>query len=268
MAHTSRGLTIAGNWKMFKTRPEAQNFVTSLAEDMPTHAHVAGIICASYTLLAILTETVSRSCIPLTIAAQNMESREEGAYTGEVSPLQLKEVNVGTVVLGHSERRSYYNETDTTVNAKVSSALSHDMLPIVCVGETLNDREAGRTDSLIAFQVSEALRDRSPECIAKIIVAYEPVWAIGTGKVCEAAEANRVCGVIRAEVSEKFGAQAAEKLRILYGGSMKPDNAADLLSQSDIDGGLIGGASLTADSFRSLLQIAGETMDALTNVTA
>jgi triosephosphate isomerase (TIM) len=265
MAHTSRGLTIAGNWKMFKTRPDAQQFVTILSEDMPIHAHVEAIICGGPTLLAILGETVSRASIPLTIAAQNMESREDGAYTGEVSPLQLKELDVNTVVLGHSERRSYYNETDATVNAKLSAALSHDMLPIVCVGETLEDREAGRTDALVAFQVYEALRDRSPECIAKTIVAYEPVWAIGTGKVCEAAEANRVCGVIRKEVAEKFGAEAGEKLRVLYGGSMKPDNAGDLLSQSDIDGGLIGGASLTPDSFRSLLQIAGQTMDALTN---
>jgi triosephosphate isomerase len=267
MAHTSRGLTIAGNWKMFKTRPEAQSFVTSLAEDMPTHAHVDAIVCAGYTLLGILGETVSRTGIPLTIAAQNMEAHEEGAYTGEVSPLQLKEVNVHTVVLGHSERRSYYNETDATINAKLSVALQHEMLPIVCVGETLEDREAGRTDALVAFQVSEALRDRRPECMAKIIVAYEPVWAIGTGKVCEAAEANRVCALIRQEVAKTFGAPAAEKLRILYGGSMKPDNALELLSQSDIDGGLIGGASLTPASYRQLLQMASQTMDALTNAT-
>ena len=262
MAANKRGILIAGNWKMFKTRPEAENFFQALEGQFPTHENVSAMICAGYTLLSIVTESIKRASLPILVAAQNMESREEGAYTGEVSPLQLKELEVNAVVLGHSERRSYYNESDEAINAKALQAMNYDILPIICVGETLEQRECGKTDEIVRYQVSEALKAYSIEQAQNLVIAYEPVWAIGTGKVCEAGEANRVCGEIREEVATRFNEETAEGLRILYGGSMKPENAKQLLEHEHIDGGLIGGASLTPESFKSLVEIAIETCSA------
>jgi triosephosphate isomerase (TIM) len=268
MANAERGILIAGNWKMFKNRSETESFIQLLAENFPRHSGVSAMLCVGYTLLATATEATKRAGLPLKIAAQNMESREEGAYTGEVSPLQLRDLHVDAVVLGHSERRSYYNETDVTVNAKTGKALAHDLSPIVCVGETLEQREANQTDKVVTYQTMEALRGFSPEQVSKLVIAYEPVWAIGTGKVCEADEANRVCGVIREEIRQHVGDAVANRIVILYGGSMKPENAKELLSQPHIDGGLIGGASLTPDSFASLLNIACESLDSHASTVA
>ncbi len=263
MAHANRGLFIAGNWKMFKTNTEARQFVLQLAQDVPSHPKVEAVIASGFTLLAGLQQAAQQAGVSLQVAAQNMESPNEGAYTGEVSPLQLKDLNIGMVVLGHSERRAYYNETDATINLKTKSALSHGILPIVCVGETLEERNAGVTDAVVQTQILASLRGLTPEQVASLVIAYEPVWAIGTGKVCDATEANRVCAWIRQTIASEYGASSAEAVRILYGGSMKPDNAESLLSGSDIDGGLIGGASLDADSYRQLLRIATETMKRL-----
>jgi triosephosphate isomerase len=180
-----------------------------------------------------------------------MESRENGAYTGEISPLMLQDLAVKLVIIGHSERRQYYNETDITVNEKTKSALAHHLTPIICVGETLQQREAGDTDAVVCCQVEAAVREISPADYSKLVFAYEPVWAIGTGKTCDSAEANRVCALIRQTLSKQGN---AEQTLILYGGSVKPNNTKELMSQSDIDGALVGGASLEADSFSEIIR--------------
>ena len=239
MANANRGLFIAGNWKMFKTNTLARQFIFELAQNLPAHPFVETWIAPSFTLLATMQESVQQAGIHLNVAAQNMEAPLEGAFTGEVSATQLNDINVGGVILGHSERRSYYNETNVTINAKTKTALAQGLLPIVCVGETLSEREDGKTDEVVTRQILESLNGLFPEQVAILVVAYEPVWAIGTGKVCETAEANRVCGVIRHVLAEQFGDVTAQTIRILYGGSMKPDNAEELLSQIDIDGVLI-----------------------------
>jgi triosephosphate isomerase len=247
---------MAGNWKMFKTRSEVEAFILELAPVFQKSAQVEAMVCPSFTLLSTAQKTIKRMGIPLKVSAQNMEHREEGAFTGEVSAIHLKELEL----LGHSERRQYYNETCEAVNQKAKVALQYGLLPIVCVGELLEQREAGQTDAVIVAQVSNALAGLEAKQIPAIVVAYEPVWAIGTGKVCETPEANRVCGLIRAQVATQFGIEAANALRILYGGSMNNANAEALLSQTDIDGGLIGGASLKVDSFAQLLNTANGVM--------
>jgi triosephosphate isomerase len=263
MANASRGLFIAGNWKMFKTNTEARQFVLELAQTMPTHPGVQAWVAPSYTLLATTISNIQQAGITLQVAAQNVESALEGAFTGEVSAKQLNDINVAGVIIGHSERRTYYNETNASVNAKTKTALAQGLLPIVCVGETLSEREAGQTDAVVTAQTLEGLAGLTAPQVASVVIAYEPVWAIGTGKVCETPEANRVCGVIRQVLAEQFGQTTAQAVRILYGGSMKPDNAEGLLASSDIDGGLIGGASLQADSFAQLLTIAKTTLEQL-----
>jgi triosephosphate isomerase len=245
---------IAGNWKMFKTTQETATFIQSLWQKVQPHTSAALpeiVLCPSFTALATAKETTGTLKAPFTIAAQTMESRDNGAYTGEISPLMLLDLGIQWVVIGHSERRQYYNETDETVAQKTVAALKHGMTPIVCVGESLQEREAGQTDRVIEQQIRAVLSQITAQDIPKIIVAYEPVWAIGTGKVCEAPEANRVCTLIRRFLNE-FG--AGEQTRILYGGSVKPDNTQALMSQSDIDGGLVGGASLEPDSFFGIIE--------------
>jgi triosephosphate isomerase (TIM) len=267
MLSTSRGILMAGNWKMYKTRPETEAFIAALQTEFPRMDKLTSMLCVGYTLLATVQDAAKRCNLPIMVAAQNMESHEDGAYTGEVSPMQLTDVGTQAVVLGHSERRSYYNETDATVNAKTLKALSHDLMAVVCVGETLEQRESNKTDEVVTYQVSEALKGVQESQVNKVVVAYEPVWAIGTGKVCEAVEANRVCAVIRDEIRRCLGDAFADEVRILYGGSMKPDNAPELLAQSDIDGGLIGGASLTPDSYLALLKIAARQLDIISAAT-
>jgi triosephosphate isomerase len=245
---------IAGNWKMYKTTVEATSFIEALGDkvkSLPAASLPEIVLCTPFTALSASHAAVQEADAPFQIAAQTMESRENGAYTGEISPLMLLDLHVTWVVIGHSERRQYFNETDETVAQKTVAALKHGMTPIVCVGESLQEREQGVTDRVIEQQVRAVLSQIKVDEFSKIVFAYEPVWAIGTGKVCEAPEANRVCALIRSFLNELgSGAQT----RILYGGSVKADNAKLLMGQPDIDGGLVGGASLEADSFYGIIE--------------
>ncbi|KUK09506.1 MAG: Triosephosphate isomerase [Caldanaerobacter subterraneus] len=187
------------------------------------------------------------------LGAQNMFWEEKGAYTGEISPVMLKEIGVTYVVIGHSERRQYFKETDEMVNKKVLSALSHDLKPIVCVGESLSQREEGKTYDVVLTQTREALKGVSEEDITKVVIAYEPVWAIGTGKNATPQDANEVIKAIRNTIAELYGKDKAEMVRIQYGGSVKPDNISGFMAESDIDGALVGGASLVAEDFAKIV---------------
>ena len=264
MANANRGLLMAGNWKMYKTRSEAQAFMAALV--VPQQAGLQAMLCPSFTLLETVQGLAKRSQVK--VAAQTMAAVEEGAFTGEVSALQLKELELSAVVLGHSERRQYFNETDGQLAHKVALALQYGLTPILCVGETLAERETGLTDAVVLQQLQAGLEAVDAQQLAALVVAYEPVWAIGTGKVCDAAEANRVCGVLRHAAAAALGDAAADNLRILYGGSMKPDNAQELLSHEHIDGGLIGGASLQAESYNQLLSLAQQVLAALPTAVA
>ena len=186
------------------------------------------------------------------LGAQNMHWEEKGAFTGEVSPLMLKELPCDYVIIGHSERRQYFAETDETVNNKIKSALKHELAPIVCVGETLEQREEGITIDFVMGQVEKALKGIEAEEAKKIVFAYEPIWAIGTGKTASAADAQEVIGAIRNKISELYNKEVAEAVRILYGGSVKPENIKELMAEADIDGALVGGASLKAESFYAI----------------
>lgn len=251
---THRRPIIAGNWKMFKTTQEANTFVGALWQKVQSLKGIELpeiVVCPPFTALSTVKQQVEKLGAPFIVAAQTMESRDNGAYTGEISPLMLTDLGIHWVVLGHSERRQYFNESDETVTAKTLAALKHGLTPIVCVGEELQERENGLTDAVIEQQIRAVCSQLQASDLPKIVIAYEPVWAIGTGKVCEAAEANRVCALIRHFVGE-YG--PADQTRILYGGSVKADNTQALMSQSDIDGGLVGGASLEAESFFAIIQ--------------
>ncbi len=243
---------MAGNWKMYKTVPEALDFVKAvrdLAADVTT---VEMGICAPYVALAPLADALRDS--PIKLGAQNMYYEDEGAYTGEVSPRMLRGL-VDYVIIGHSERRQYFSETDETVNLKIRKALEYDLLPIVCVGETFEQNQAGETESFVSGQVTAAFDGISAEDANRIVVAYEPIWAIGTGLTATPDEANRIIGeVVRASL-KKLYADTAERIRIQYGGSVKPANCLDLMGQPEIDGGLVGGASLKPGSFAELVTL-------------
>ena len=245
-----RKTIIAGNWQMNKTNSEAIALALSLVEKVgkATNAHV--VLCPPYTALADVADAIKGSQIEL--GAQNMYAAEAGAYTGEISPDMLLTIGCTYVILGHSERRQYFSETDQTVNAKVKLALAKGLKPIICVGELLEDREAGRTEEVVDRQVDGALEGLDAEQIGKVILAYEPVWAIGTGKTATPEMAQEVHAFIRSKLKGKAG-EIADEITIQYGGSMKGSNAAGLLSQPDIDGGLIGGASLKADEFAKIV---------------
>ncbi|SIT91298.1 triose-phosphate isomerase [Edaphobacillus lindanitolerans] len=245
---------IAGNWKMHKTLGEAESFYSDVQGRIPDPAKVETVICAPFPFLYRLVQ-LSEGMAP-SVGAQNMHEEESGAFTGEVSPVQLKDLGVRYVIIGHSERREYFNETDDSVNRKLKSALGHGLTPIVCVGETLGEREEGRTEAKVSGQVKAAYAEISPSEAAGTVVAYEPIWAIGTGKTATAEEAGDVCRSIRETLSELYGGEIAEKIRIQYGGSVKPDNIGELLAQPDIDGALVGGASLEPESFLRLAEVA------------
>ena len=240
---------IAGNWKMHKTIAEALEFVNDV-KDKVSNNEVEAVICAPFTLLKDLKEATKGTNIK--IGAQNMHFEEMGAFTGEISPLMLKELDMDYVVIGHSERRQYFNETDETVNKKVLKALEVEINPILCVGETLEEREAGNTKNVCKVQVEKALENVSKEDIAKVVIAYEPVWAIGTGKTATSEDANDVIAYIREVVANLYG-ELANEIRIQYGGSVKPSNVAEIMNQSDIDGALVGGASLQANDYVELV---------------
>ncbi|MFY4774920.1 triose-phosphate isomerase [Metabacillus sp. RGM 3146] len=243
---------IAGNWKMNKVMSEAKSFVEEVKGLVPSSENVDSVICAPALFLDHLVEMTKGTDVK--IGAQNMHFEENGAFTGEISPVALKDLGVEYVILGHSERRELFAETDETVNKKTVAAFKHGLTPIVCCGESLEEREANKTNELVGNQVKEALKGLSEDQVKQTVVAYEPIWAIGTGKSSTAEDANEVCSHIRSVIAEQFSKDVAEAVRIQYGGSVKPGNIKEYMSQSDIDGALVGGASLEAQSFLQLLE--------------
>ena len=242
---------IAGNWKMHTNAAECEALCRAVAERTESITGVDVAVCPPFPFLAQARQALAGSAVRL--GAQNVHWEEQGAYTGEVSPVMLQGL-VEDVIIGHSERRQYFCETDETVNRRLRAALAHGLRPIMCVGETQQEREAGLTNDVLARQVRDGLAnvDWTDDCV----VAYEPIWAIGTGLVASEQEANDAIGYIRGLLSELFGAPVAQATRIQYGGSVKPDNAVALLAQPEIDGALVGGASLDADAFASIVQAA------------
>jgi triosephosphate isomerase len=243
---------IAGNWKMHKTLPEAKKFLEEVSGLVPSKDQVESVVCAPALFLGQLVELAGSSDVQ--IGAQNMHFEENGAFTGETSPKALEDLGVKYVVIGHSERREMFNETDETVNKKTLSAFKYNLTPIVCCGETLEQRENGETNEFVGGQIKAALNGLSTEQVTQTVIAYEPIWAIGTGKSSTAADANETCAHIRKVIAEQFSPEVAEAVRIQYGGSVKPGNIKEYMSQPDIDGALVGGASLEADSFLQLLE--------------
>lgn len=245
-----RKKVIAGNWKMNMLPGEAIEFITELTP-LVKDTNNEVILCVPYTDLFYALLTAQGTNIK--IGAQNMHFEESGAYTGEVSGKMLKAINVEYVIIGHSERRQYFNETDETVNKKVKSAFANGLKPIVCVGETLEERESGKTAKIITKQTELALEGLTNEQVKNTIIAYEPIWAIGTGKTATSEDANNSIKEIRNKIAEIYGTEVAEEVIIQYGGSVKSSNAKELFSTSDIDGGLVGGASLKAEEFSKIV---------------
>ena len=241
---------IAGNWKMTMSIAEAKDFVTAV-KDRIDGKNVEAVLCVPFTMLKDVKEATAGTAIK--VGAQNMHFAESGAFTGEISPLMLKEIAVDYVIIGHSERRQYFNESDETVNKKVLKALEHRILPIMCCGETLEQREAGETKDIVKLQVEKGLTGVEKTALEDVVIAYEPIWAIGTGKTATSGEANEVIAFIRGVVAKMFDGNVAAKVRIQYGGSVKPGNVADIMNQSDIDGALVGGASLDPESYLGLV---------------
>jgi triosephosphate isomerase len=247
---------IAGNWKMNKTKAEALAFIQEIKGSVPSSKKVESVICSPHLFLDALVQEAQGTDVK--IGSQNMHFEESGAFTGEVSPVALADLGVEYAVIGHSERRELFGETDGSVNQKVHAAFKHGLVPIMCVGETLDQREANKTADVVTTQVNEGLKGLSDDQVKQTVIAYEPIWAIGTGKTASSEDANETCAVIRNVVSKTFSTDAAEAVRIQYGGSVKPANIKELLSQSDIDGALVGGASLEAQSFLQLVEAGNE----------
>jgi len=260
---------IAGNWKLNKSIAEATSFLEQLRSLLPDIEGVQVLLCPVFTAIPASAAAVQGSAIA--IGGQDLFWKETGAYTGEVSAPLLLDAGASYVLIGHSERRgrfgvpepdlegpagAVFGDSDAAVNKKLHAALKHGLIPIVCVGETLAERNLGNTDSIVEDQVAQGVAGVTAGQIGGVVFAYEPVWAIGTGETCGSDEANRVCGVIRSAVAKLYGAEAAEAVRIQYGGSVKPDNAAELLGKEHIDGALVGGASLKADSFAAIVKAA------------
>ncbi len=248
-----RKAVIAGNWKMNKTRPEAKALIEEL-KPLVANATCDVVACVPFTNLETALDAAKGSNIK--IGAQNCHFEKSGAFTGEISADMLKEMGVEYVVIGHSERRQYFGETDVTVNKRTKAALAAGLTVILCVGEMLEDRENGITEELVALQTKIALKDVSKDELKNVIIAYEPVWAIGTGKTATADQANEVCEVIRNVIAKIYDKAAADAITIQYGGSMNAGNAAELLAKPDVDGGLIGGASLKAPDFAVIVDAA------------
>jgi triosephosphate isomerase (TIM) len=243
---------IAGNWKMHKTASEAKTFTEEVKGLVPDTDKVDSVICAPALFLENLVEQTKDTKVE--IGAQNMHFEESGAFTGEVSPVALADLGVKYVIIGHSERREMFNETDDSVNKKTLAAFKHSLIPIVCVGETLEQRENNETKDLVGSQVKKALTGLTEDQVKQTVIAYEPIWAIGTGKSSTAEDANEVCAHIRQVVASEFSQSAADSVRVQYGGSVKPNNIKEYMAQSDIDGALVGGASLEPQSFLQLLE--------------
>lgn len=243
---------MAGNWKMYKTVAEALELANGLKKNLEGVKDREALVCVPFTDIPAVTAALKNSNI--SVGGQNMHWEVKGAFTGEISPVMLKEAGCAYVVLGHSERRQYFAETDETVNKKMKSAFQHGLVPIVCVGETLQEREKNITMQVIEKQVKNGVAGLTPEQAKVLVIAYEPVWAIGTGKTASPQQAEEVHASIRKLYGQLYGVEAADAIRILYGGSVKPDNVSELMKQPNIDGGLVGGASLEVDSFVKLVK--------------
>ncbi len=237
---------IAGNWKMYKTRDEVLSFVYAVNEKMPSTDLVDSVICAPFLYLRDL---VKRQGANLKVGAQNMHFAEEGAFTGEIAPKMLVDTNVKYVIIGHSERRAMFNETDEACNKKLHAAFNHGLTPILCVGEMLEHRENNQTEAVIKEQIVKDLEGLTEEQAKELVIAYEPIWAIGTGKTATPEVADETCGFIREVVKELYGEAVSEAIRIQYGGSVKTNNIVELMAKPNIDGALIGGASLDSENF-------------------
>ena len=241
---------IAGNWKMNTTVDEAVELVSAMRPGLEAIETVERLVCPPFVSLAAVSAELRGS--PVAVGAQNLYHEDKGAYTGEISPLMIKPL-AQYVIIGHSERRQYFGETDESVNLKVQAALRHGLIPIVCVGERLEERDAGQAEAVVRRQTRGAFAGL--DSLGPTIIAYEPVWAIGTGRAATADQASAICAVIRETVGEQFGAQAGEGLRIQYGGSVTPANIAEFVGQDQIDGALVGGASLKADDFVEIVRL-------------
>ena len=241
---------IAGNWKMHYTLAEAVKMVDDLIP-MVKEAEAEVVLCVPYIHLPKLRELTKGSNVK--IGAQNMHFEESGAYTGEISPSMLADLAIDYVIIGHSERRQYFAETDETVNKKLKAAFKHQLIPIMCCGETLEQREQGETESHLKSQIKLGLVDLTKEQVEQMIIAYEPIWAIGTGKTATAVDANDTIAMIRETVKNLYGREVSEAVRIQYGGSVKPDTIKEQMNMSDIDGALVGGASLKAEDFSKIV---------------
>lgn len=247
-----RSKIVAGNWKMYKDKSETIELISQLKEKLSrAQVKTQVIICPPFTSIELAGELIKNTNIRL--GAQNVHSEVEGAFTGEVSVKMLKSFGVEFVIIGHSERRNYFNESDDFINKKIKRAIEYSIKPIFCLGETLEERVAGKTFSVIENQLRNGLKNISESELKEIIIAYEPVWAIGTGKTATPQQAEEVHSFLREKINEMYNKSIAEEIRILYGGSIKPENARELFSQLDIDGGLVGGACLKADSFYQII---------------
>lgn len=242
---------IAGNWKMHKTTAEAVNLAQTIKAGVYQVTEGQIVICPPYTALAAVFKVIQDS--PIELGAQNMHPEVEGAFTGEISPAMLKDIGCRYVILGHSERRQYFKETDEFINQKVKTALRYNLIPIVCVGETLEERENRRQFGVVKTQFDHSLKDLNKEEMTKIVIAYEPVWAIGTGKTATPEQAEQMHSYLWRLIKEKYSEEIANRISLLYGGSVKPDNIAALVRKPNIDGALVGGASLKAEAFAQIV---------------
>jgi len=256
MKTSARRPFIAGNWKLNNSVIESLTLIKHLRDQLDSASYVAEVAIAP-TFTVLITANLALEGTGIGLAGQDCYWESQGAFTGEISAPMLADVGCKYVIVGHSERRQYFGETDETVNRKVRAVLAAGLTPIVCVGETLAEREADRTLEIVGRQVRGALEGLPPEAVGKLVLAYEPVWAIGTGKVATSAQAQDVHGAIRGLLVELAGDEVAQSVRIQYGGSVKPDNAAELLAQPDVDGALVGGASLKAEDFAAIVLAAG-----------
>lgn len=256
MEVVERKKIIAGNWKMNTNHLEGIQMVQKLSYRLENadYDRVDVVVCPPFTSLRSIQTVIGADHMRIGLGAQNADWRESGAYTGEVSASMLAKLDVGHVIVGHSERRQYFGETDETVNLRAKAVIAAEMTPIICVGETEAEYDAGSTEEVVVSQLAGALRDLTGTQVAELVVAYEPVWAIGTGKACSADRANEVCEHIRNHVGERFGDSASEYVRIQYGGSVNPGNIKDLMAKRHIDGALVGGASLDPDKFAAIIR--------------
>ncbi|MGA1826117.1 MAG: triose-phosphate isomerase [bacterium] len=243
---------IAGNWKMYMTIDQARELTVEIKSGLPEPLYVDVVLIPPYTALDMVHKLIQGTQIML--GAQNMFYKEEGAYTGEISPLMLKSCGCSYCIIGHSERRQYFGETDENINKKIKAALKHEIRPICCVGETLEQREKGQTFEIIEQQIKRDLEGLSNDEMSRTVIAYEPIWAIGTGKTATPEQANEVHAFIRNQLADIFNDELAASVRIQYGGSVKPENINGLMAQQDIDGALVGGASLKSEAFTRIVK--------------